>query len=287
MRDCGAVAFPFLSAEGKVGFGGMPMILRRLTENLRAQNWTAITIELLIVVIGVFIGTQVANWNQARIERLETERLLAQLVPELRSQVEFFDSVRTYYDTTRHYAAQALAAWDGDSRLSDEQFVIAAYQATQITGLGTNAENWALTFGGEQLRDIADPTVRRNMELMLTSDYGPVSINAAASPYREQVRRVIPIRVQDDIRRECGDRFVTGKAGFFVVNLPKTCALRIPPAEAARIAADLRGRPDLAQELNWHLAGIAVFLTNVDILEVPIRDLHRELTKSSSPPKAA
>jgi hypothetical protein len=37
------------------------MILRRLTQNLRAQNWTAIVIELLIVVVGVFIGTQVAN----------------------------------------------------------------------------------------------------------------------------------------------------------------------------------------------------------------------------------
>jgi hypothetical protein len=57
------------------------MILRRLTENLRAQNWTAIAIEFLIVVIGVFFGTQVANWNQGRIEKRETERMLVHLVP--------------------------------------------------------------------------------------------------------------------------------------------------------------------------------------------------------------
>jgi hypothetical protein len=258
----------------------MPMILRRLTENLRAQNWTAIAIEFLIVVVGVFIGTQVANWNQGRLEKVETERLLLNLAPELQSHLEYFDGVRTYYATSRRYAEQALAGWSGDPKLSDEQFVIAAYQASQITGIGTNAENWALTFGGEQLRNIENPKIRRNMEVMLTSDYGPIALNAAASPYREQVRRVIPIAVQDDIRRECGDRNLMGKAGFIIGVLPKTCALRIPPVEAASIASALRSRPDLAQELNWHLASIAVVLSNVDILEVPMRQLHRDLASN-------
>ena len=257
------------------------MILRRLTENLRAQNWTAISIEFLIVVVGVFLGTQVANWNEDRTERLETQRMLEQLVPELQSQLEFFDSVRTYYATSRRYADQALAGWKSDSEMSDEQFIIAAYQASQVTGLGTNAENWALTFGGDQLRNIEDTKVRRNMELMLTSDYSTVTFQSVATPYRENVRRVIPIKIQDDIRRECGDRNLPGKNGFVLVILPETCGLRIPPAEAASIAAALRARPDLIAELNWHLAAIAVLLTNAEILVVPIRELHRDLAKST------
>ncbi len=254
------------------------MILRRLTENLRAQNWTAITIEFLIVVIGVFIGTQVANWNQGRLAKIETEQMLEQLVPELRSQLEFFDSVRTYFATSRGFAEEALAGWNGDPGISDGQFVIAAYQASQISGIGTNAENWALTFGGEQLRNIDDPKVRRNMEIMLTADYSLVTLSAVATPYREHVRRVIPIRIQDDIRRECGDRNLKGKAGFIVVFLPKTCALRIPAAEAAAIAESLRAEPELVEELNWHLAAVAVFLANVEILEVPIQELQRQLS---------
>ena len=258
------------------------MILRRLTENLRAQNWTAITIEFVIVVVGVFLGPQVANWNLERIEKRETERMLVQLVPELQSQLQYFDDVRTYYGVTRRYAEQALAGWNGASGISDEQFVIAAYQASQITGIGTNAENWALTFGGEQLRNIDDANVRRNLEVILTSDYGPISLNAAASPYRQQVRRVIPMSVQDAIRRECGDRFGTGHVGFVRISLPETCGLKIPAAEAARIASSLRARPELAQELNWHLAGVAVVLTNVDILQGPVRDLNRELAKVGS-----
>ena len=47
------------------------------------RSWLAITIELAIVIIDVFVGTQVANWNEQRIENLETRRLLTQLKPEV------------------------------------------------------------------------------------------------------------------------------------------------------------------------------------------------------------
>ena len=45
------------------------MIIRRLVESLRQQHWTGVFIELVIVVLGVFIGLQVSNWNEARRER--------------------------------------------------------------------------------------------------------------------------------------------------------------------------------------------------------------------------
>ena len=42
------------------------MILRRLSQSLKTQNWTAIWIEFVLLVAGVFLGIQVANWNEAR-----------------------------------------------------------------------------------------------------------------------------------------------------------------------------------------------------------------------------
>ena len=45
------------------------MLLRRVIEHVRDQNWTAAVLDFLIVVIGVFIGIQVANWNDQRAER--------------------------------------------------------------------------------------------------------------------------------------------------------------------------------------------------------------------------
>jgi hypothetical protein len=42
------------------------MILRRITEHVKAQNWTAIWIQFVLLVSGLFLGIQVANWNDVR-----------------------------------------------------------------------------------------------------------------------------------------------------------------------------------------------------------------------------
>jgi hypothetical protein len=257
------------------------MILRRLTANLRAQNWTAIAIEFLIVVIGVFIGTQVSNWNQGRLEKQATNRMVDQLQPEIQNQFDFFESARTYYKTTRPFAEQALAAWAGDHRVNDNAFVIAAYQASQIYGIGINAQNWALAFGGTQMRDIDDPMLRRNLAAVLTADYEPVGFNAVSTPYREHVRQILPNSVQDQIRARCGDRNVPRAGSQFLVVLPPKCSLKLDPAEAEKGAAALRAHPELVRELNWHLAAVANYLTNVDGLESIFRALDQSLRKRS------
>jgi len=44
------------------------MLLRRVIEHVKAQNWTAVGLDFVIVVVGVFIGIQVSNWNAQRAE---------------------------------------------------------------------------------------------------------------------------------------------------------------------------------------------------------------------------
>jgi hypothetical protein len=257
------------------------MILRRLTANLRAQNWTAIGIEFVIVVVGVFIGTQVSNWNQERLEKLATNRMLDQLRPEIQNQFEFFESARTYYKTTRPYADEALAGWAGDRGVNDNQFVVAAYQASQIYGIGINAQNWTLTFGGNQMRDIDDQRVRKDRAVVLTADYEPVGFIAMGTPYRQHVRQIIPDAVQDQIRAHCNDRNVSREGAQYLVVLPPTCPLKLNPTQAARAAAALRAHPELANELNWHLAAVATYLANIDGLESSFRALENSLDKRS------
>ena len=182
------------------------MILRRLTANLRAQNWTAIAIEFLIVVVGVFLGTQVSNWNQSRIERRQTERMLSELQPGLQHFIGFFDTAKPYYATTRAYAKTAFAGWRGDPRVSDSQFVISAYQASQIYGLEINAVNWARIFGSDNLRSIDNAEIRRGLASLMSVDFADVGPAAVRTRYREQVRQVVAENIQDLIRDRCGDR---------------------------------------------------------------------------------
>ena len=254
------------------------MILQPIMIALRARDWAAITIELVIVVAGVFIGTAVANWNERRLETRATERLLAELQPELHDVIDFFDSARRYYSTTRSYADVAFAGWEGRKGVSDDQFVISAYQATQVYGLPNSAENWALVFGAQQLRSIEDVTIRRGLARVMTADYTVLDYRAVATPYRQHVRQVIPTGVQEEIRRHCGDRTHPRKLAF--LSLPRTCNLRISAEQASPIASKLRARPELADELRWHLAEVATFMSNMDRVEVPVRHLSARIDET-------
>ncbi|MBX3430701.1 MAG: hypothetical protein KF779_14050 [Hyphomonadaceae bacterium] len=60
------------------------MMLRRVMEHLRKQEWTAIAIDFVIVVLGVFVATQVSNWNEEREAAIRRDQIVATLVADLR-----------------------------------------------------------------------------------------------------------------------------------------------------------------------------------------------------------
>lgn len=58
------------------------MILRRLANAIRKQDWFTVVIETLIVIFGVFIGLQVNNWNEARVDRAKEAQVLLGLASD-------------------------------------------------------------------------------------------------------------------------------------------------------------------------------------------------------------
>jgi hypothetical protein len=55
------------------------MLLRRVIDHVKSENWFAVGIDFAIVVVGVFVGIQVSNWNGERIERQQERELLTRL----------------------------------------------------------------------------------------------------------------------------------------------------------------------------------------------------------------
>ncbi len=255
------------------------MIFRRTIANLRAQNWVAIGIELAIVIVGVFIGLQVSNWNQARIEQRATQRMVEELKPGLANFIDFFETAKTYYSTTGRYAEAAFAGWRGDPAVTDEQFVIGAYQASQIYTFGINAVNWTQVFGGGQLANIQDPRLRRGLANLMTLNFDMIDTPAIDTPYRQNVRQVIPEDIQDAIRARCGDLPNPEKPLTNV--LPATCDIDLPAMRWSEAAAELRTRPDLAAQLRWHRAATAAFLTNMELFESQTRQVKERIDASS------
>ncbi|MEZ5982764.1 MAG: DUF6090 family protein [Parvularculaceae bacterium] len=55
---------------------------------MKKQHWTAVFLDFVIVVLGVFIGIQVSNWNASRIERREEITYLEAMEEDVSYSVE-------------------------------------------------------------------------------------------------------------------------------------------------------------------------------------------------------
>lgn len=71
------------------------MLLRRVTEHVNRQNWFAVFLDFTIVVIGVFIGIQVANLNEDRVNSGLRYEYLTGLIADLEADVEAAEGVES------------------------------------------------------------------------------------------------------------------------------------------------------------------------------------------------
>jgi len=75
------------------------VLLRRVTKHIKTQNWFAVFVDFVIVVVGVFVGLQVQDWNESRKERAQEGLLMDRLLVETQSLLdaheEELDSLRS------------------------------------------------------------------------------------------------------------------------------------------------------------------------------------------------
>ena len=117
------------------------MILRRLSQSLKEQNWMAIAIEFVLLVLGVFLGIQVANWNQ----KLADARLGQEYVMRLKSDLE--KDLASRRDLIAYYAAVLESIERTDALLADpvsdaKTLVFNAYRATEINFRAPTRATW-------------------------------------------------------------------------------------------------------------------------------------------------
>lgn len=103
------------------------MLLRRIMKHLKDQNWAAVLLDFLIVVIGVFIGIQVANWNDERQAQEERAISMNRLQTEAEMSLEFIRSVVDQYHRTVGARASVLRkAADGSIDAVEQDEIVLA-----------------------------------------------------------------------------------------------------------------------------------------------------------------
>ncbi len=63
------------------------MLLRRITKHVRDQNWFAVFLDFLIVVVGILIAFQITNWSEGRSNNQLTNDYYQRLVADINTSI--------------------------------------------------------------------------------------------------------------------------------------------------------------------------------------------------------
>jgi len=107
------------------------MLLRRITKHVKDQNWFAVGIDFAIVVLGVFIGLQVANWNEARSENEQIADQLSSFHTELILARDVLADRQAYYEDRIEGAAFLRRRLEQGDDLPAEEFNQLVLSATR------------------------------------------------------------------------------------------------------------------------------------------------------------
>ena len=121
------------------------MLLRRVKSHIEKENWFAVFIDFIIVVVGVFIGIQVANWNEEQSDKKTVSLLIESMLTNLEDSTNFQYSMVIAIET-------GLSEW-ADAYARGEKPVPYYHR---IPGSDTAPDVWS-TFEQMQLADLFDP----------------------------------------------------------------------------------------------------------------------------------
>lgn len=142
--------------------GLVGMLLRKVIDHVRKQEWTAVGIDFVIVVLGVFIGLQAQAWALERARQRSEQEYLVRLHDEvvlLANVRERYDFERTKFSRDLLDAVDLLSATAEDALISPSQCdAIAGSAHTTVPPADLPTVTELLSTG--RLDQLTSPTVR-------------------------------------------------------------------------------------------------------------------------------
>jgi len=243
------------------------VIGRRVIGHLKTQQWTAFGIELVIVVLGVFIGIQASNWNQERTSAAQAANFAERLKADLREEDWAYQLQIAYNSEVLANANRAASGLEGLTTISDEALLVSAYRATQYKQRLRRRSTYdeLISTGAIGLiRDVALRDTAMRVYNMPTIDN--VVREGMQSRYREAFRMSLPNEVQRTLAKNCGDHYInTGDYAAMTGSLDYPCTTGLSEHAISEAVKTLRSNPNLLPSLRLRIADIEtriVDLTN-------------------------
>ena len=204
----------------------------------------------------MLIATQASNWNESRLEAAKASSYRTRLLDELDFNARQFRAQVAYYGEVRGHGLAALAMLDGKQVGTPRDFLIHAYQLSQIDINAPKSYIYDEMTSAGLVNLLGDETT----QAMASDYYLTLATNDRTLkdifPYRSTIRSVMPFAIQKVIRKMCGDRNVVYRDRIVGVMLPDECSAEIPSAEASTAIEVIQATPGLRREVTRYVASI-------------------------------
>jgi hypothetical protein len=256
------------------------MILRRVREHVAHHNWFAVAIDLAVVIVGVFFGMQVNNWNQARLDRRQAHEYREMLIDDLQTNQKNLALRKRYYQWVRREALKTLAAMAEPPSALGEQFLVDSYQASQILPWSLKRSTYDQIIAAGDIGHLGDAALRDQIgNYYVGADTTGANL-ATVMSYHETLRRAMPYAAQLVIRTDCGEKIGENAQGEPEMTLPEDCKIRLDPAIVRQAVDQVRGMPGLSLDLNRQLVDLDQKLISVDGIARRSRALEHALEQA-------
>jgi len=250
------------------------MKFRRVAERLKHLHWTTIVIDLVIVVVGVFIGMQASNWNQQHATDEQSAVFTTRLKTDLRGEDWTYQFLIAYNREVLANANRAVDALEGKTALSDESLLVSAYRATQYRQRNRRGSTYDELISTGTIGLIRDQNLRDTaMRLYSIATFDNLIREGMQSRYREAFRMTLSNDVQRALGTHCGDHFIRpGDYAGMHGNLDYPCSTGLSAQEIADAARALRSNPNMVPYLRLRITDLETRLVdmtsnNRDIME--------------------
>ncbi|MCA8900451.1 MAG: hypothetical protein KDA53_04315 [Hyphomonas sp.] len=210
------------------------MILRRLTDAFRKQDWFTVLIETLIVVLGVFLGIQLGNWNEARAAKARETALLIELKEEIETSIRVTNQKAGAIEQVVSAGKRSLDFMASGDSCGDECWPVLVdfFHASQWQTIDVNHTTYdeMRRQGLPRSRDViaaVEAYLAQNATLSVTN-FVPV--------YRSRVRQLIPLEAQSYYWDACFE--LDNGAESYVLDCPKGVSDEVAAKTVGKILAD-------------------------------------------------
>ena len=231
------------------------MIPRRIYEHVKCHNWFAVGIDFVIVVVGVFIGMQVSNWNAERHEKHAARAYIERIREDIAASARSVENSVKYYRAVKTHALAALEGFEKPQHELGEQFLIDAYQGSQGFNRTVERSTYDEILSAGAMNSIRNLEVRRRIVIHYKTVEATEEQLGFRTPYGDNLRRYMPYAVQAIAFERCRPETAVDARGFATVTMRANCELGLP-SEVVAASITAIWTPEIKLDLVRRLADI-------------------------------